>query len=137
MVDLYDAIAEERGIRMRTRVQGPLVIPGDRQLMATAIASLLDNALKYSAAPSTVEITLLKSAGEVRLTVLDEGPGIPEQDLPRVTERFFRVDTSRHLPGNGLGLAIVDGIARLHGGRLELRNSVPGLAASLVFPLAG
>jgi len=66
--------------------------------------------------------------------VQDDGPGVPVSELPKLTERFYRMDRARHQPGNGLGLAIVSAIAALHGGRLLLANVEPGLRASIVLP---
>jgi len=66
--------------------------------------------------------------------VRDNGPGIPAEERPRVTERFYRLDHSRNLPGNGLGLSIVSAIATLHGGALQLEDAAPGLLARIVLP---
>ena len=67
------------------------------------------------------------------LSVADNGPGISEQDRPRVVERFVRLEASRHSPGTGLGLSLVAAVARLHEAQLELSDNRPGLKASMVF----
>ena len=69
------------------------------------------------------------------ITVADHGPGIPEEDRARVTERFVRLDQSRSKPGNGLGLSLVSGVTKLHKGTLVLEDNAPGLRASLVLPV--
>jgi signal transduction histidine kinase len=74
---------------------------------------------------------------EVRITVADNGPGIAPPDRERAVERFIRLDESRTRPGSGLGLALVQAVARLHGGRLDLADAHPGLAATLVLPRGG
>jgi hypothetical protein len=71
----------------------------------------------------------------VAIVVRDNGPGIPAAERPRVTERFYRLDQSRNLPGNGLGLSIVSAIATLHGGALQLEDAAPGLLARIVLPI--
>jgi signal transduction histidine kinase len=68
--------------------------------------------------------------------VSDTGPGVPDNMLPLLTERFFRVDRSRHLPGNGIGLSNVIAIMKLHGGSLAIRNLAPGLEVRLLFPIS-
>ncbi len=70
----------------------------------------------------------------MRLSVADEGPGIPEADRPRATERFFRGEAARSTPGSGLGLALVQAVALLHEGALLLEDAHPGLRATLVIP---
>jgi signal transduction histidine kinase len=66
--------------------------------------------------------------------VQDDGPGVPPAELPKLTERFYRMDRARNQPGNGLGLSIVSAIATLHGGELQLFNAEPGLSASILLP---
>jgi signal transduction histidine kinase len=77
---------------------------------------------------------LRRSSLVIELTVSDDGPGIPDEEKPRVAERFYRSDASRGTPGVGLGLSLVDAVARLHGGALELADNHPGLRAMLVLP---
>jgi two-component system phosphate regulon sensor histidine kinase PhoR len=99
----------------------------------------VDNAIKYSQAQGRVEVHLFQDKGLVVLEVQDRGIGIPEAHLPRITERFYRVDTgrSREMGGTGLGLAIVKHVALVHGGLLQIDSTVgEGSTFSLRFPAA-
>jgi len=136
IVELYDAAAEEAGVRLSVASHAPLSAQGDRDLLATAVASLIDNALKYAGRGARVELLARADVQGAAIVVRDDGPGVPAAELPRLTERFYRMDRSRHRPGNGLGLAIVAAIAKLHGGTLQLVNAEPGLHASIRLPEA-
>jgi signal transduction histidine kinase len=136
MVELYDAAAEEAGVRLAVAGAAQLWTLGDRDLLASAIASLIDNALKYAGRGATVELGARRAGHEVAIVVRDDGPGVAPGEVPRLTERFYRINRARNQPGNGLGLAIVSAIATLHGGRLELANAYPGLSASILLPQA-
>jgi signal transduction histidine kinase len=136
MVDLYDAAAEEAGVRLTDSSQGPVWAQGDHDLLASAIASLIDNAIKYAGAGSSVEVAARTESNSVCIVVRDNGPGVPTEELPRLTERFYRMDRARHQPGNGLGLAIVAATASLHSGKLRLTDANPGLRATLFLPAA-
>jgi signal transduction histidine kinase len=133
MAELYEATAEENGMVLRYTGVEALSLRGDRDLLATALASLIDNAIKYARSGTHVDIGVYSREDETVVLVRDYGAGVPEEDIGRVCERFYRVDQSRHLPGNGLGLSIVSAIAQLHGATLGLRNVQPGLEVSLVF----
>jgi len=95
---------------------------GNRSLLRQALVNLVDNAIKFSASGSDVFLSFDRSGGNLLATVRDEGIGIPEGDLPRVFERFYRTDKarSRELGGTGLGLAIVKHIARVHRGDVDV-----------------
>jgi signal transduction histidine kinase len=134
IVELYEAAAEAQGATLCIAADAPRLVLADRQLLASALASLVDNALKYGGAGVHIEVSVRGEPGAVALVVRDDGPGVPVADLGRLCERFYRVDRSRHLPGNGLGLSIVTAIARQHGGKLVLMNANPGLEARLVLP---
>jgi signal transduction histidine kinase len=136
MVELYDAAAEEAGVRLIVAGHSPVWARGDHDLLATAVASLLDNAIKYAGRGATVELAARSEAQAAAIVVRDDGPGVPEAELPRLTERFYRMDRARSQPGNGLGLAIVAAIAAMHAGTLQLLNVNPGLSASLRLPEA-
>ena len=135
MSELYDAAAEERGVQLRVATNNSVWASGDRDLLSSAVASLIDNAIKYAGAGSTVRLSATDSALGRSIVVEDDGPGVPDNELSRLPERFYRVDRARALPGNGLGLAIVSAIATLHGGRLQLSNAAPGLRAAVMLPI--
>jgi two-component system phosphate regulon sensor histidine kinase PhoR len=114
----------------------PLMVLGERDELIRALENLVENALKYGAAGKRVDITLTRGqtragAVEARLTVRDYGPGIAPEHLPRLTERFYRVDVaeSRAHGGTGLGLALVKHVLNRHGGRLTI-DSTPGAGAA-------
>jgi signal transduction histidine kinase len=134
MVELYDASAEENRVTLKASHENTALAVGDRNLLASAVASLIDNAIKYAGPSATVEIRAYTDEQMVSIVVRDNGPGIPTEELPRVTERFYRLDQSRSLPGNGLGLSIVSAIATLHGGKLYLSDAAPGLIARIELP---
>jgi two-component system phosphate regulon sensor histidine kinase PhoR len=104
-----------------------LSVRAHRPLLEQALANLLSNAVRYASPGTTVTLRAESSEGTVILSVEDEGPGIAAVHLPRLFERFYRVDKarSRELGGTGLGLAIVKHIALMHGGRAEV-ESTPG-----------
>jgi signal transduction histidine kinase len=134
MVDLYDAAAEEKEVRLKVSGNSQVWVRGDSDLLSSAVASLLDNAIKYAGSGTTVELRAANTSGGAEIIVEDDGAGVSDEELPRLVERFYRVDRSRSEPGNGLGLAIVSAIATLHGGSLELANSRPGLRAVIQLP---
>ncbi len=130
LADLYGAVAEEHGLRLRLDVPDTLTILGDRDLLQQAVANLLDNAIKFSPQDGQITLSAARFDRMVRVSVADQGPGIPESDRPRAAERFFRGETARHTPGSGLGLALVQAVALLHEGTLLLEDASPGLRAS-------
>ncbi len=137
LAELYAAAAEEHGIRLRLACPDTLSIFGDRNLIQQAVANLLDNALKFAPDGSTVTLSAAPEADATRVTVADQGRGIPPEDVARAAERFFRGEQARHTPGSGLGLALVQAVAQLHDGELLLAPAAPnalspGLAASVL-----
>jgi signal transduction histidine kinase len=134
VVELYDAAAEERGSALLRDVDPAAATLGDRNLVASAVANLVDNALKYAGPGATVQVSARRRHDMVEIIVEDDGPGIPAADRPKVVERFCRLDASRHLLGNGLGLSIVAAIAQLHRGALHLEDAAPGLRARIELP---
>ena len=134
LAELYTAPAEEHELTLDYTVSGPLPVHGDRDLIGQAVVNLLDNALKFSPPGGMVRLSGREDEGSVVLTVQDSGPGIPEADRARATERFYRGEQARQTPGSGLGLALVDAVATLHGGALALEAACPGLRAVLTIP---
>ncbi|MDQ2820104.1 MAG: HAMP domain-containing histidine kinase [Pseudomonadota bacterium] len=135
MVDMYDDTADEQGIVLSASFPGaPVWVTGDRNLLASAVASLIDNAIKYAGDGASVEVWCDEEATHSSIGVRDNGPGIPEAEYGRVVQRFYRIDKSRHLPGNGVGLAIVRATALLHHGELVFSPAAPGLIVQLRLP---
>ncbi len=138
VAELYEPLAEEKEMALEVDAAGPLVIHGSRELIGQAVANLLDNALKYGASPERpkgeIRIQARIQQGKLLLTVSDRGPGIPEKDRLRVTERFVRLEESRSLPGAGLGLSLAAAVAHLHGGEMILEDNSPGLRVTLAIP---
>ena len=124
-VELYEDFAEERGVEIRTNVPSKLVVEVDRNRMRQVLANLIDNAVKYTPAGGVVEIAARRDNGDVVATVSDTGPGIPDDELPRIWDRLYRGDKSRSTRGLGLGLSLVKAIVAAHGGKVGVR-SVPG-----------
>jgi signal transduction histidine kinase len=141
VVELYEPAAEEVGVTLETTVAGEFVVEGNRELIGQALSNIVDNAIKYSAGTTekpVVRVTLEKKAGEVRLTVTDNGQGIPDDaDRQRATERFVRLEHSRTQPGSGLGLSLAKAVMTFHGGRLDLLPADPGLSVIMSFPERG
>lgn len=133
--ELYEAAAEERGLRIEVNVTPGLVVPGHDQILALAVSNLVDNALKHAPEGSAITVSTEARSRRAILVVADRGPGIPETDRERALHRFVRLDPSRSGPGTGLGLALVASVARMHGATIELGDNQPGLRAVLSFPL--
>ena len=133
-VELYDAKAEDEGVTLVSEIRGDPVALGDRNLLATAVVNLIDNALKYAGSGAIVRVCAIQDRDAVAIAVQDNGPGIPSTERSRVVDRFYRLDHSRSLPGNGLGLSIVTAIASLHWGKLYLDDANPGLLARVILP---
>lgn len=130
--------AEERGVRLAVRVSPSLpAVRADRARLEQVLTNLAENAVKYNRPGGSVEITArVRADGQVRVTVVDDGIGIPADALPRLTERFYRVDKSRSRGegGTGLGLAIVKHILEAHGVRLDV-ESRPEYGSTFAFTL--
>ena len=132
-VEFYLPAAELKSLALTFRDSGALRLRGDRVLLAQAVNNLIDNALKYVAEGGHVQVQLEREpGGAVAIVVMDDGPGIPDAEKPKAAQRFYRGDASRGTPGVGLGLPLVEAIAKLHGGRLELTDNHPGLRARMV-----
>jgi signal transduction histidine kinase len=132
-LDLYDAVAESKGLTLTHTLDAQPTVTGDGDLLANAVANLIDNAIKYTPSGGAIHVDTRRDGPSVTLTVRDNGRGIPEEERTRVGTRFYRLD--RTVPGWGLGLASVLAIARLHGGSLQLQDAGPGLIAQLVLPV--
>jgi two-component system phosphate regulon sensor histidine kinase PhoR len=136
VADGLETLARDRGVIVHADAAKALRVPGDRDELVRVFENLVENALKYGAAGKRVDITLTQGESpdgeaEARVSVRDYGPGIAPEHLPRLTERFYRVDVreSRAQGGTGLGLALVKHVLNRHHGRL-LIESMPGAGAT-------
>ncbi len=146
VAELYEPVAEERGLVLKAETETPIFIRADRQLLGQAIANLIDNAIKYGTSEAAqrdagavpeVEVSAKVKGSTAEIIVTDRGPGVPASDRERVLGRFVRLEASRSEPGSGLGLSLVAAVARLHGGTLRLEDNEPGLKVILALPMNG
>jgi len=137
VAELYDPLAEESGLRLTLDAPSLPPIHGDPEMLRQAVTNLIDNAVKFSPPGGEVRLSAVAVPSGVEITVADQGPGIPPEDRSRATERFFRGEAARSTPGSGLGLALVQAVAHLHGGTLRLEDADPGLRATLNLPANG
>ncbi len=147
--ELYEPLAEDGGMALKVKAV-PARIHGNRELISQALANLVENAIKYGKPESAPQLQPLgadavktsreiliearREGDSVLFSVTDHGPGIPEADRKHAVERFVRLETSRTLPGSGLGLSLASAVATLHGGELRLGGAHPGLVATLSLP---
>lgn len=125
--DMLEPVAEEMGHQLELDAP-PIKAEGDREMLAQALTNLVENALHHCPAPAQIKIVVAANT----LSVCDDGPGIAEDDRDRVARRFYRLERSRNTVGSGLGLSLVQAIARLHGGRLEITDNAPGVCAKVI-----
>jgi signal transduction histidine kinase len=131
--DLYEPIAEEKGVSLGVQLEERPIVQGDRDLLLEAIANLVDNAVKFTPPGGSVRLAVSRRDGEAIVRVSDTGPGITAEERDLVLRRFYRSDRSRKSKGVGLGLNLVAAIVKLHGFRLSLSTG-PGLVAEIVCP---
>jgi two-component system phosphate regulon sensor histidine kinase PhoR len=143
IVDTLSPLAHENQVTIKLDAPAPIIVSGDRDELMRVAENLVENAIKYGASCSVnvdknVDISVLALKGEGLFTVRDHGPGIAPEHLPRLTERFYRVDAgqSRAKGGTGLGLAIVKHIIARHRGRLTIESKLgEGASFSVAIPL--
>lgn len=123
--EFYDPAAADAGVRLDLSVSGAITAPLDRTLFQRAIGNLIENALAHTNPGGHISMEALRDDGMLRISVADDGCGIPAEHLPHVFERFHRVDPARskNSGGAGLGLAIVKSVANLHGGDAQIQSS--------------
>jgi signal transduction histidine kinase len=133
--DLYEPIAEDKGVTLRVDSTEEATVHGDRDLLFEAVTNLVDNAVKFTPEGGKVELALQHRNGKTQIRVKDSGPGIPETERESVTKRFYRSDKSRRSEGLGLGLSLVAAIVKLHGFQFEIAGG-PGCTVDIICPQA-
>jgi signal transduction histidine kinase len=131
-VELYEALAEDKKIMLKANLEEINFI-GDQNLFFQAVANLLDNAIKFTPQNGTIEINLKGVKEFFSLSIKDTGSGVPEDQTDKIFDRFYRADTSRNKSGNGLGLSLVAAVVNLHDGKIDVKNTEPGLEVTLTF----
>ncbi len=142
LAELYQPVCEDKELSFTYEPEADLFVFADSHLIAQALSNLLDNAVKYTPTGGSVRLAARHGqGGDVEISVIDSGPGIPAQDRERVIERFVRLEQSRSEPGSGLGLSLASAVAEAHSGRLVLGDGdgqpqPRGLSATLALPAA-
>jgi signal transduction histidine kinase len=137
LVEIYGPVAEECGFALTAESTADRILPVHRELLVQALSNLVENALRHAEGGSHIALRVAPEDGAVVISVADDGPGIPPERREDALRRFGRLDPARHAGGHGLGLALVEATARLHGGRVELAGARPGLIVRLVLPDPG
>ena len=134
MAEIYEPSAANKNQSLTVDLPPDEVyVQGDRTLLGQVLANLIENALRHTPESSEITIRLVQDQGHPVLEVADNGPGIPESEREKVLQRLYRLDGSRNTPGNGLGLSLVEGVVKLHGGTLDLLDNAPGLRVRIRF----
>ncbi|MGZ3253438.1 MAG: ATP-binding protein, partial [Burkholderiaceae bacterium] len=125
-------ISDSRKIDLGVTVEAPAYVQGNAEGLRTMLSNLIDNAIRYAPGGGRIDVVVKEKEGHATIVVKDNGPGIPEKELPRVIDRFYRVPGSPS-NGSGLGLAIVKQIAAAHNADITLTNVTNGLHACVTF----
>jgi signal transduction histidine kinase len=133
VVEAFAAPAEDERKMLVSSIDPAVSVRGDRELLTQLLANLVENAIVHTPKDTRIEVRLDRTTTGGRLTVADDGPGVPAGERQRIFAKFHRLDRSRSLPGNGLGLSLVSAIADLHGARLAVNDNGPGLRVTLDF----
>lgn len=133
IIEIYAPVMEDEGRAIVMFASDRVTLSIHRQLMDQAIGNLVDNAIKYG--DGTITLSMVAHEGRITIAVADEGGGIPEHQRERALRRFARLDEARGGWGAGLGLSLVQAVAHLHDGEVELRDNQPGLEVAIVLKL--
>ena len=131
LVELYGPVAEEQGMVLSCNAPSELTVSLHRELIGQALGNLIENAIKYAQGGSKIALAAIATKDGVTLSVADDGPGILEARRTDALKKFGRLDPARTISGSGLGLTLVEAVARLHGGDIALEDNAPGLKVVL------
>ena len=129
--ELYEPLAEEKGVALLLQSRPGSIVVGDHDMLLEAVGNLLDNAIKFAPVQTPVILALTAETYGLRIRIIDRGPGIVPGERDRVLQRFYRSERSRSVPGNGLGLSLVAAVMALHGFRMEIEDAGPGCIIDL------
>lgn len=134
VVEAFRPSAHDEGRALELSSDAPAPMVGDRELLTQMLANLVENALRHTPPGARIEVQVAMDGEAPRLTVRDDGPGVPKAERARLFDRFYRLEASRSTPGSGLGLALAAAVARLHGASISLADAEPGLEVRVIFP---
>jgi signal transduction histidine kinase len=134
VVEAFAPSGEDAGVALSLEAPQPVVIDGDPELLTQMVVNLVENGLRHAGRGARVRVIVERAGEAARLSVVDDGPGVPDDELPRLFDRFYRLERSRSTPGSGLGLALVSAVAKLHGAVVSARDARPGLDVRVDFP---
>lgn len=135
LYELYSVVAEDAGHQLQFTNSGNYFkVSGNRQLLAQALSNILENAIKYTPVPGNIHLDINAEDTMITISLCDNGPGIPVEDRQRVLERFQRLNRDTRSSGSGLGLHLVQAVAKLHHAELSFKENHPGLCVILKFP---
>ena len=132
-VDFYQPFAEEKGIDIIVNLENNLFVLGSAQLLSQSMLNILDNAVKYTQKNGKISVSAKRKNDFIFISICDNGPGVKEEEYGKITQKFFRLDKSRTLEGNGLGLSLVKAVVDLHKAKLIFKDNNPGLCVVLRF----
>ena len=133
LVEFYEPYAAGKNISIINNISTPITINGEKNLLTQAFANLIDNAIKFTPKGGKVEISSEQGEDFINIIIADNGIGIPADYMNKVFEKFFRLEQSRNTKGNGLGLSLVEAIARIHNATISLSDNKQGLRVCLHF----
>ena len=133
VVEAFAPSAEDAGVSLALKTAGPVVVDGDRELLTQMLVNLVENGLRHAGPGAAIRVTVANVGKTSVLSVIDNGPGVPDCERERIFDRFYRLERSRSTAGSGLGLAMVSAVAKLHGAEVALYDARPGLEARVTF----
>lgn len=131
LVEIYGPVAEDKGMVISCNAPEKMILPLHRELISQALGNLIENALKYAHGGRRIVLSAASNANGATFCVTDDGPGIPAERRAQAQKKFGRLDPARGTSGSGLGLSLVESVARLHGGGIVLEDNAPGLKVVL------
>ena len=134
LCDSYAPAIVDGGRSLSCDVDEGLAIAGDRELLAQALINLLDNAQTHTPSGTHITVAATADGNAIRLSVVDDGPGVAPEERESITRRFVRLDRSRGTPGHGLGLHLVAAVAQAHDGAIHIDDNQPGLTVTILLP---
>jgi len=134
VIEAFAPAAEDAGQCLVAEISDDVHVFGDHELLTQMMANLVENAIRHTPAGTRIVVTLRSDGGNVKASVIDNGPGVPETERLRLFQRFYRLEHSRSTPGSGLGLSLVKAIADLHDIAVGVQGAAPGFAVTLTFP---